>query len=236
MKNINTTLILILTIVIIILLISNCSNKALVNKYKIKYEAQLLVLDTVIHYKDKYGRAVSKIGVLEVENAKQVLEIKSDKEIVKALQTEIQKYKNKKPEVITVIQEKIKFDTIIETDSTIIYIDSTGKEREEFIVKFNNNWVNLNGKVNFQSSDISIEFNNKYSVAFIRNRKTKKMEVLVTNENPYSKVSEIMAYKVTQPKPKHFGVGISGGYGLDLINFKPVPYIGVGISYNLFKF
>jgi hypothetical protein len=236
MKNINTTLIITLITIIIILLISNCSNKALVTKYKAKYQSQLLVLDTVTHYKDKYGRAVSKIGVLEVENAKQVLEIKSDREIVKALQTEIQRYKNKKPEVITVFQERVKFDTIFETDSTIIYIDSTGKEREEFLVKFNNDWVNLNGKVNFQSSDISIEFNNKYSVAFIRNKKTKKMEVLVTNENPYSKVSEIMAYKVTQPKPKHFGVGITGGYGLDLINFKPVPYIGVGVSYNLFKF
>ena len=233
MKDITTG---ILVIIIFVLLMADCIHRSTIQDFKTKYESQLLILDTVKHYKDKYGKSVAAIGVLEVQNAKQILELKSDKEIVKALQTEIQKYKNKKPEVITVIQEKIKFDTIIETDSTIIYIDSTGKEREEFIVKFNNNWVNLNGKVNFQSSDISIEFNNKYSVAFIRNRKTKKMEVLVTNENPYSKVSEIMAYKVTQPKPKHFGVGISGGYGLDLINFKPVPYIGVGISYNLFKF
>jgi hypothetical protein len=62
------------------------------------------------------------------------------------------------------------------------------------------------------------------------------MEVLVTNDNPYSKVTEMLAYKVTTPKPKHFGLGITGGYGLDLLNFKPVPFIGVGISYNIIKF
>jgi hypothetical protein len=233
MKN---TLLGILVVIIIILLMIDCNRKSTLQNYKSKYENQLLLLDTVKYYKDKYGATVSSIGVLEVQNAKQVLELKSDREVVKYLQSEIQKYKGKKPETITVIQERIKFDTIIETDSTIIYIDSTGKEREEFIVKFNNDWVNLNGKVNFQSSDISIEINNKYSVAFIKNKKTKKMEVLVTNDNPYSKVTDMVAYKVTQPKPKHFGLGITGGYGLDLINFKPVPYIGVGITYNVIKF
>lgn len=235
MKNIITA---ILGIIIFVLLIADCSHRSIVLDYKTKYESQLLLLDTVKHYKDKYGRAVSSIGVLEVKNANQVLELKSDKEIVKSLQLEIQRFKsqNQKPETITIIQEKVKFDTIFKTDSTIIYIDSTGKQKEEFIIKFNDNWVNLNGKVNFQSSDISIEINNKYSVSFMRNRKTKKMEVLVTNDNPYSKVSEILAYKVTLPKPKHFGLGVIGGYGLDLVNFKPVPFIGVGISYNIFKF
>lgn len=233
MKN---KLIGVLVVVIIILLLIDCNHRNIAQQYKTKYQSQLLLLDTVKYYKNKYGATVSSIGVLEVQNAKQVLELKSDREIVKYLQSEIQKYKGKKPEVITVIEERIKFDTIFETDSTIIYIDSTGKEREEFIVKFTDDWVNLKGKVNFQSSDISIEFNNKYSVAFIRNKKTKKMEVLVTNDNPYSKVTDMAAYKVTLPKPKHFGIGITGGYGLDLINFRPVPYIGVGVTYNVIKF
>lgn len=233
MKDITTG---ILVIIIFVLLITDCTHRSVIQDFKTKYESQLLILDTVRYYKDKYGKSIAAIEVLEVQNAKQILELKSDKEIVKALQFEVQKYKNQKPEVVTVVHEKVKFDTIFKTDSTIIYIDSTGKEREEFIIKFKDDWVNLNGKVNFQSSDISIEFNNKYSVAFIKNRKTKKMEVLVTNDNPYSKVTEMLAYKVITPKPKHFGLGITGGYGLDLLNFKPVPFIGVGISYNILKF
>ena len=233
MKNITLG---ILVVIIIILLMIDCSHRGTLQQYKTKYDSQLLLLDTVKYYKDKYGATVSSIGVLEVQNAKQVLELKSNREIVKYLQSEIQKYKGKKPEVITVIQERIKFDTIFKTDSTIIYIDSTGKEREEFLVKFNNDWVNLKGKVNFQSSDISIEINNKYSVAFMRNKKTKKIEVLVTNDNPYSKVTDMLAYKVTLPKPKYFGIGITGGYGLDLMSFKPVPFIGVGVTYNVIKF
>lgn len=235
MKDITTG---ILVIIIFVLLATDCSHRNVIQDFKTKYENQLLLLDTVKHFKDKYGKSVAAIEILQVQNAEKILELKSDREIVKALQFEVQKYKNQKlkPETITVVQEKIKFDTIFKTDSTIIYIDSTGKEREEFIVKFNDNWVNLNGKVNFQSSDISIEINNKYSVAFMRNKKTKKMEVLVTNDNPYSKVTDMLAYKITLPKPKHFGLGITGGYGLDLLNFKPVPFIGVGISYNVIKF
>lgn len=225
-----------LVVIVIILLISDCSNMALVKNYKNKYESQLLVLDTVKHYKDKYGRSVATIGVLEVQNAKQVLQIKSDKEIVKALQTEIQRYKGKKPETITVFQDRVKFDTIIKTDSMLVYIDSTGNKEVEYTVNFNGPWVFLNGKVNSKTSDISIEIDNKYSVAFIKNRKTKKMEVFVTNENPYCEISEMLAYKVTMPKPKNFGVGVLAGYGINLTNAQPAPFIGIGISYNLFKF
>jgi hypothetical protein len=236
MKNINISIIVMLTALVIILLISDCSNMALVKKYKNKYESQLLVLDTVTHYKDKYGRAVSKIGVLEVQNAKQVLEIKSDKEIVKYLQSEVKKYKSQKPEIITVVEERVKFDTIIETDSVIVYTDSAGNKEVEYVIDFNGPWVYLYGKVNSKTSDISIELDNKYSVAFIKNKRTKKMEVFVTNENPYCEISEMLAYKVTIPKPKNFGVGVLAGYGINLVNAKPAPFIGIGISYNLFKF
>jgi len=226
----------ILIIIIFVLLATDCSHRNIVQQFKTKYENQILLLDTVKHYKDRYGKSVAAIEVLQIQNAEKILRLKSDREIVKALQFEIQKYKGQKPETITVVQEKIKFDTIFKTDSTVIYVDSTGKEREEFLIKFNDNWVNLNGKVNFQSSDISIEINNKYSVAFMRNKKTKKIEVLVTNDNPYSKVTDMLAYKVTLPKPKYFGIGITGGYGLDLMSFKPVPFIGVGVTYNVIKF
>jgi hypothetical protein len=46
----------------------------------------------------------------------------------------------------------------------------------------------------------------------------------------------MLAYKVTIPKPKNFGVGVLAGYGINLVNAKPAPFIGIGISYNLFKF
>ncbi len=218
------------------LLLHDCSNTALLDVYKKKYEAQLLLDDSVRHYKDKYGRSVSSIGVLEVQNAKQVLDLKSDKEIVKYLQSEIKKYKGQKPEVITVVKETVKFDTIIETDSTIIYIDSAGNKEVEYLVDFNGPWVFLSGKVNSKTSDISIELDNKYSVAFIKNRRTKKMEVFVTNENPYCEISEMLAYKVTMPKPKKFGLGVMAGYGINVTNAQPAPFIGVGISYNLIRF
>ena len=234
MKNI--TIIIASAIIIVMLLLHDCSNTALLDVYKKKYEAQLLLDDSVRHYKDKYGKSVSSIGVLEVQNAKQVLDLKSDKEIVKYLQSEVKKYKGQKPEVITVVKETVKFDTIIETDSTIVYIDSAGNKEVEYLIDFNGPWVFLSGKVNSKTSDISIELDNKYSVAFIRNKRTKKMEVFVTNENPYCEISEMLAYKVTMPKPKKFGLGVMAGYGINVTNAQPAPFIGIGISYNLIKF
>ena len=102
-------------IIIFVLLMADCVHRSTIQDFKTKYESQLLILDTVKHYKDKYGKSVAAIGVLEVQNAKQILELKSDKEIVKALQFEVQKYKNQKPEVVTVVHEKVKFDTIFKT-------------------------------------------------------------------------------------------------------------------------
>lgn len=42
--------------------------------------------------------------------------------------------------------------------------------------------------------------------------------------------------RIINQKDKKFGVGIIGGYGYDFISKKGAPMIGVGISYNFFKF
>ena len=37
------------------------------------------------------------------------------------------------------------------------------------------------------------------------------------------------------PKPKHWGIGVQAGVGLNT-QFKPMPYVGIGISYNIINF
>jgi hypothetical protein len=37
------------------------------------------------------------------------------------------------------------------------------------------------------------------------------------------------------PKKKKFSIGVHCGYGINT-NFEPAPYIGVGVSYNLYSF
>ena len=69
------------------------------------------------------------------------------------------------------------------------------------------------------------------------NKKTKKYIAVVTSENPYVKINDILSVKMDLPKPKRIGVGVQAGYGLILGDpLKTAPYIGVGVSYNLFRF
>lgn len=48
------------------------------------------------------------------------------------------------------------------------------------------------------------------------------------------KRTEIVTITQT-PKPKRWGVGVQAGVGLNT-QFKPMPYVGVGISYNIIQF
>lgn len=56
-------------------------------------------------------------------------------------------------------------------------------------------------------------------------------EKVVTNT-----ITETITHTVTVPsKAKKFGIGVQVGYGLNN-EFKPSPYIGVGLSYNILTF
>ena len=57
---------------------------------------------------------------------------------------------------------------------------------------------------------------------------------MVKNDNPYSSTEELKAYKLKMPKPKRFGLGIQGGYGIG--GYGLTPYIGIGLSYNIINF
>lgn len=41
---------------------------------------------------------------------------------------------------------------------------------------------------------------------------------------------------ITKYKNRPFSVGIQAGYGYDLMNKRALPFIGVGVQYNLFSF
>jgi hypothetical protein len=66
---------------------------------------------------------------------------------------------------------------------------------------------------------------------------TKKNTVIIKTDNPYLNTIAINSYKTDAPKRKPWGVGAIAGYGLTL-NGTPqmTPFIGVGISRNIFCF
>lgn len=231
-------LILSLTIMMVFLLLHDCSSA---NKYlnlQEKYDMNISALqDTVVHYKDENGLQAAKIGVLHSSNAAMIADIGIEKETVKLLKQEVLHYKNKVV-TSTVFQTVTQFDTTFTTD-TMYYkeIDTVLHVKESFPtygVKFNDSWINIEGTVDKETTTLTIGMNNEYAVSVVK--KKRKYEAIVKNSNPYCYTKDIAAYKLDMPKPKKFGIGVSVGYGLDLLTLRPSPYVGVGISYNLIRF
>lgn len=87
-------------------------------------------------------------------------------------------------------------------------------------------------------------FNLSVKNRFTINRFTKdgKAFVEILNANPFTYTEEGTNHFEIAPdntnvsaKKKRFGLGLQAGGGIDK-NLKPVPYIGVGLSYNLWNF
>ncbi len=75
-----------------------------------------------------------------------------------------------------------------------------------------------------------------------RYEKDGKLMVEVLNGNPFTTTDEgTNHFEIAQSpnsvsvKKKRFGLGFQAGGGIDK-NLKPIPYIGVGVSYNLLSF
>ncbi len=61
-------------------------------------------------------------------------------------------------------------------------------------------------------------------------------KVIVTSLNPFVKIMEIKSYKFDVPRPKKWGIGIVGGYGMNPENLGEFfPYIGIGLSYSFIR-
>jgi hypothetical protein len=75
----------------------------------------------------------------------------------------------------------------------------------------------------------------EFSVYTGLEKKTKNILCTISTDNPYVKITGLSSIKMDLPREKRFGIGIQAGYGITT-QFKASPYIGVGISYNLFRF
>lgn len=66
----------------------------------------------------------------------------------------------------------------------------------------------------------------------IFNRKT-YLQLDISHANPDTKVTGLLAYRVPDPKPKKFGIGLSAG--VTWID-KWRPYAGLGLNWNIIRF
>jgi hypothetical protein len=68
-------------------------------------------------------------------------------------------------------------------------------------------------------------------------KKDKVPSFIITTTNPYVTINSLKSIKFDTPKPKRFGIGLIGGYGINIQgNVKAQPFIGLGLSYSILRF
>jgi hypothetical protein len=120
-------------------------------------------------------------------------------------------------------------DTItINKDQNCILLPFTFSQKDE--------WLNLSGVFNNQGKlDISLKKDLFLDVWSGVEKKTKLPKVTISTNDPYIGIIDIKSAKFDFPKEKKYSIGLQIGYGISN-QFKPTPYIGIGISRNIFSF
>jgi hypothetical protein len=100
-----------------------------------------------------------------------------------------------------------------------------------------NDYLHLRGEFDEQgklSMDIKIPLSVDVFTGY--DKTIKKYKTTVGTDNPYVQFNDIRSVQLDLRKPRRFGVGVIGGYGLGLGTPKLTPIIGVGLSYSLIQF
>lgn len=229
-----------LALIAALFLIVTCNSEQKVNLTKKQWKLyKTLLEDSLVQFKDKNGILSSKVRVLEVVNANQILELNSNKQTVIRLQDELNLYKGKATNSVA-FTGQTKFDTIFKTQIKYVYDtlfqdgDTILIPLQKYAVHHNDRWIGVNFDSDSSNTKVSIQVENEYSVTLVKNKK--KYEAIVKNYNPYSSISEISAVSLQGlPRTRRFGLGVHLGYGINS-SFRVAPYIGVGISYNVIRF
>ena len=121
-------------------------------------------------------------------------------------------------------------DTVVE--DSIVYFYPT------YATEWSDEWSK--GEITASKDSIfrSVQMRNEYEVTIGKKKnglfKDREHEVTVTNLNPNTYTDELRTFTVKE-KPKNIGIGLQIGYGVSSGGIAPMPYLGVGVSYNLIR-
>lgn len=179
--------------------------------------------DSLVSYRDKEGKMISKISSIEVDNMSFFKQLQVKDKTIKELQNLVKKGTL----TASIVKTETKIDTVIKTK-----VVKYGEEDIMFETDFNlKDWVWGTISMDKDTTAMALFIRNQYDITLSKEKDGTYVNVI--NHNPFSVTKEIRSvYKL--PKPKKFGVGISAGYGVTAQGLS--PYIGVGINYNLINF
>jgi hypothetical protein len=197
---------------------------------ELKYQ---MATDKMVTYRNADSTHVSRISVLQDENARVLLKTKSKDSSILFLQAEVKKYKGKIKEpgssVTTITNNTSAHGTSPTTIPNPVSPSPTVYPVYNSI--FNSEWISLAINARHDSTNWKLRIINKYSVVIGFEKGKPFAEV--TNKNPYTETTSLRSYEVTVPKPKRVGIGFQAGYGVTKNGIG--PFVGIGLSYNLIQ-
>ena len=214
-------------IILIFLLLKGCDkSKGLENTIK--------SLSTEVEStRDELGREASKSSTLLVTNKRQLLRIESGDSIIIELQNTVKSYKGKLRSAIILhntTSGEVTTNTIIEYDTI------NNRVYPVYKGTFNTKWYKGSVIACKDSVFNNYKVINKYRITEGKETnkwfKKKTYKTSILNLNPNTETTELKQVTITQ-NPKRVSLGLQIGYGINLLTFKPVPYLGAGIQINL---
>ena len=232
---ISRTMYLILLVVAVFVVLIKCK-QCKSDNIEIVNDLYVHADDSLRYYKNKYGAATASISVLQGEHADDLLKIKSSNSTVIWLQSELGKYKSniKNGGTIGVIGTNTSYTS---TSTTTVSPVNIGDSLPTYTSNNKDTtWIKYSIISNKDSTTLELKVKNKYTLVVGEEKVglfKRKPVAFITNQNPYTQVTEMKIYNVTNKVRKRVSISIQGGYGIGLFNIKPQPYVGIGVGYNL---
>jgi fructosamine-3-kinase len=212
------------------------------DSYKENYEEQVSlynsITDSLKTYRNKDSLNVSRIFVMQMDKAKDFLEIQNLKDGNLKLQNFINSQGKQIKDLKTALyiaNQTTYTDTVRDYypigGDTIVFSESV------LLDSINNNWINARYGFQYGKSYFTMKPRDEFTIAIKDSKQGYYAEI--TNLNPYSTTKDIRVFNVAVPKQKKCGIGIDLGfginYGLSSRKLDYGPYVGLGISYNIIE-
>lgn len=212
--------------VIILLLLSAT---LLMKRCGFKYEVELQKLneslaDTVRQLKSENGRLIYETSNLQTSNYIALKKVLSDADAnadsLSALVSELRIALDNKAKEASAIS------AVGEVSDTIPVTDEVWKDKNLSYQKITPNY-----SIDFKIDSTSFSYNCEQYMNLLIYKKNKK--IFVESSNPNVKITGIEGYSLLN-KQKRFSIGLQMGIGVTPESVS--PYLGLGLSYNLYSF
>lgn len=138
---------------------------------------------------------------------------------------------------------KMKVDTLLNiphsgvVDTVVIEGKPQNVLHLPFAFQKKDQWLDLAGDIDRKGAfSITARLMADLKLITGTDKKTGVLTATVLSDNPYLTITSINSVKLDKTKPKKYGIGVFGGYGMTLNPLKLSPVIGVGVTYSLLSF